>query len=73
MESPTHASPKSDLSVVEVRRNLAEMRKQWRSSRPDAPFHTSACVGDAAAPLTISQFAFCFVQGHHRQRRALAK
>lgn len=58
--------PQSDLSVVDVRRHLNEMRKVWRGNRPAAPFYASTPLGDGS--LTMSEFAFLFVQSHHRQR-----
>lgn len=58
---------KSDMSVVEVRRHLHEMRKMWRGNEPATPFYTSARL--AESDLTVSEFAFLFVQSHHRQRK----
>ena len=67
MEARRPTQP-TNLSVVEVRRNLNEMRKLWRSHRPSAPFYASAPLPNST--LTGAEFAFLFVQSHHRQRSA---
>ena len=56
----------SDLSVVEVRRHLHEMRQMWRSNDPSKPFYSSARL--ANSPMRVTDFAFAFVRAHHRQR-----
>ena len=69
MDAPTPGqSEKSKMNVIEVRRNLNEMRKLWRTSGPEAPFYSSHLFNDSQ--LSIAEFSFRFVQSHHRQRPA---
>ena len=61
---PDH--PQSDLSVVEVRRHLHEMRQMWKSNDPSKPFYSSTKLANTSTRIT--EFAFAFVRAHHRQR-----
>ena len=58
----------SDMTVVEVRRNLSELRKLWRNNSPTDPFHSSMIL--KSSDLSASEFAFRFVRSHHRNRDA---
>ena len=52
-------------SVVEVRRNLNDIRKTWRASQPNTAFYSNFRLASGAP---ASHFAFRFVLSHHKQR-----
>ena len=54
-----------EMSVAEVRKALAQMRKYWNSHSAVQPF----CPAQILIPnMTISEFSFKFVMGHHAKR-----
>ena len=56
----------TDMSVAEVRKALSHMRREWQKHscvRPFFPCHTLP-----TSEMTISEFAFRFVMGHHHKR-----
>ena len=67
MEGDKKSDNAGNLNVVQVRRYLNEMRQRWHASTPQKPFFANACL-DSEPSLTLSEFAFRFVQSHHQQR-----
>jgi hypothetical protein len=57
------------LTVADVRRCLDRVRKSW-SELDQAHFSLLTPVDDT---LTIQEFCFRFVLGHHRKRHAKVK
>ena len=60
-----------DMSVAEVRKALAFMRKEWAAHKCVRPFFPSQQLPDSEA--TVSNFAFRFVMGHHHKRHKNTK
>ena len=56
----------NDMTVADVRKSLSTMRKEWASHSCVDPFFPSKKLSD----LTIAEFAFKFVMGHHAKRHA---
>lgn len=56
----------SDLSVAEVRKALAFMRREWAAHSCVQPFFP--CQPLPNCELTVSEFSFRFVMGHHHKR-----
>lgn len=56
----------TDMSVAEVRKALAFMRKEWSKHSSVVPFFS--CRPLPNTDLVISDFAFRFVMGHHHKR-----
>ena len=54
-----------DMSVADVRKALALMRKEWYKHSSVQPFFPSKLLTDK---LTMADFAFKFVMGHHEKR-----
>ena len=50
------------MSVADVRRHLNEIRKMWRGHSPHTPFYASAPLQTTPRVLSVSEFAFGFVQ-----------
>ena len=57
----------NNMSVADVRKALSNMRKEWTKHSVVHPFFPSYYVTEE---LTISEFAFKFVMGHHAKRHA---
>lgn len=57
----------SDMSVADVRKALSNIRKEWQRHSYVHPFFPSKKLTD---DMTISEFAFKFVMGHHAKRHA---
>jgi hypothetical protein len=60
-----------DLSVAEVRKSLALIRKKWDAAKSDPtapPLYPSEEIGTGVA--TVESFALKFVVGHHTRRQA---
>jgi hypothetical protein len=57
----------NNMSVADVRKALSNMRKEWTKHSVVHPFFPSYHVTEE---LTISEFAFKFVMGHHAKRHA---
>lgn len=57
----------NDMSVAEVRKSLATMRREWSKHSCIQPFFPAYKLTD---DLTVSEFAFKFVMGHHAKRHA---
>ena len=55
-----------DMSVAEVRKSLAFMRKEWSKHSRVMPFFPSQSLPNT--DMMISDFAFRFVMGHHHKR-----
>lgn len=55
-----------DMSVAKVRKSLSYMRKEWSRHSCVLPFFP--CVRLPDTDITISEFAFRFVMGHHHKR-----
>jgi len=55
-----------DMSVAEVRKSLAYMRKEWARHSRVMPFFPSQTLPNSS--LMVSDFAFRFVMGHHHKR-----
>lgn len=56
-----------NMSVADVRKALALMRKEWTNHTFVQPFFPSKKLID---DMTIAEFAFRFVMGHHAKRHA---
>jgi len=54
------------MSVAEVRKSLAFIRKEWSAHSGVHPFYPSNTL--VGSNMTISEFAFRFVMGHHEKR-----
>ena len=63
----TMTSAISNMSVADVRKALANMRKDWAKHSCVQPFFTSAKLTEE---LSVSEFAFKFVMGHHHKRHS---
>lgn len=55
-----------NMTVAEVRKSLAHMRKEWSNHSRVMPFFPSQMLPNSS--LAISDFAFRFVMGHHHKR-----
>lgn len=66
VEEKTLTSAITDMSVAEVRKALSHMRREWQKHSCVHPFFP--CQMLPASSLTISEFAFRFVMGHHHKR-----
>ena len=64
-EERTMTSAIQSMSVADVRKSLACMRKEWSKHECVQPFFPSKKITEE---LTISNFAFKFVMGHHAKR-----
>ena len=65
-EDRTITSAIQDMTVAEVRKSLAYMRKEWSKHSRVMPFFPSQLLPNS--PLMVSDFAFRFVMGHHHKR-----
>lgn len=54
-----------DMSVAEVRKALSQMRKEWNRHSVMKPFYPCKTL---TSNLSISEFSFQFVMGHHHKR-----
>lgn len=54
-----------DMSVAEVRKALAQMRKEWSQHSVMRPFFPCKVL---IKDISTSEFAFQFVMGHHHKR-----
>ena len=57
----------SDMSVADVRKSLSNMRKEWTKHSAVNPFFPTKLI---RPDMTISEFAFKFIMGHHAKRHA---
>ena len=55
-------------TITRVRRCLNEVRRRWAAHSPASPLRLCDRLDDDGRSLTISEFAFEFVRGHHKQR-----
>ena len=55
-----------NMSVAEVRKALSFMRKEWTKHSCVMPFFPCHILPGSA--LSVSEFAFRFVMGHHHKR-----
>lgn len=62
----TMTSAINDMSVAEVRKALSHMRKEWANHSSVHPFFP--CRHLPNHELSVSDFAFRFVMGHHHKR-----
>lgn len=56
-----------EMSVADVRKALSNMRKEWQKHNYVQPFFPSKQLTDN---MSVSEFAFKFVMGHHAKRHA---
>lgn len=63
----TMTSAITDMSVAEVRKALSHMRKEWGKHSCVMPFFPCQTLPHTE-DLSISEFAFRFVMGHHHKR-----
>lgn len=56
----------NSMTVAEVRKALAHMRKEWSRHSSVHPFFP--CQPMPSTTMTVSEFAFRFVMGHHHKR-----
>ena len=61
-----YTSAVREMSVAEVRKALSHMRREWGRHSCVLPFFPCQQLPDTS--LTISEFAFKFVMGHHHKR-----
>lgn len=66
-EDRSMTSAIDSMTVADVRKSLAFMRKEWLRHSCVNPFFPSKKLSEN---LTISEFAFKFVMGHHAKRHA---
>ena len=57
----------SHMSVAEVRKALSFMRKEWNKHSHVHPFYPCQILPESD-DLSISEFSFRFVMGHHHKR-----
>ena len=63
----------ADITVAEVRKSLAMIRKKWEASKSDSkapPLYPSEDIG--IKDTSVDMFALKFVVGHHSRRQAKA-
>ena len=60
------------LSVADVRRCLDKVRKGWAESESSGHFSLTMVINEEI-PMTIQDFCFKFVLGHHQKRHAKSK
>jgi len=53
------------MTVADVRKSLAVLRKEWESHAKMSPICLSMKVSDS---MCASEFAFLFIMGHHEKR-----
>ena len=63
----TMTSAINDMSVAEVRKALSYMRKEWAIHSCVMPFFPCTKLPNAGG-VSISEFSFRFVMGHHHKR-----
>jgi hypothetical protein len=59
------------MSVADVRKCLADIRKQWQDHSVQNPIrgcHEIACIPKNRTPVMIEEFSFQFISGHHNKR-----
>ena len=66
IDSQSITSAITNMSVADVRKSLAFMRKEWQRHSTVMPFFTSQLL--PSTQFSISEFAFLFVMGHHHKR-----
>lgn len=60
------ASTVNDMTVAEVRKSLSYMRREWLRHSCVLPFFP--CQLLPQTDITVAEFAFRFVMGHHHKR-----
>ena len=65
------------LSVAEVRKCLGKLRINWTYHSQETPMDISSTVWESEnahrPPISMSDFAYRFVIGHHRKRHLKGK
>ena len=62
----------SEISVAEVRKSLAFIRKNWEAAQTDDTVPPMYLVNEIGVRnLTIESFALKFVSGHHARRASV--
>lgn len=69
-QSTCITSSVTDMTVADVRKSLACMRREWLKHSCVLPFFPSQEL--STKEQTISEFAFRFVMGHHHKRHIKA-
>ena len=64
-QRPRVTSAIEGMTMTEVRRDLNLLRKKWTNRNKNEPFLMSLPLENN---LTIEEFAFKFVMGHHLKR-----
>lgn len=59
-----------EMTVAEVRKSLAQMRRDWVNHSAVQPFYPS---DDLVNGMSVAEFAFRFVMGHHQKRHSSAR
>ena len=65
------SSSVSTMSVADVRRALAYIRKSWeeqQTAQHSRPFYISDCISGASNALSVERFSLMFVLAHHTRR-----
>jgi hypothetical protein len=57
----------NNMSVADVRKALSNMRREWSKHSCVQPFYPSKMLTE---DMTIAEFSFKFVMGHHAKRHA---
>jgi len=55
------------MNIADVRKSLAEMRREWAKHSEVRPFLPSSRLGNG---IVVSDFALRFVMGHHAKRQS---
>lgn len=55
-----------DMTVADVRKALSHMRREWQKHSAICPFFPSHALPNS--DMSVSEFAFRFVMGHHYKR-----
>ena len=53
------------MSIAQVRRGLAQLRRSWDEHAPENPISISETLPNY---MTLERFAFLFVLSHHERR-----
>ena len=68
MKNLTHGI--DEMSVAEIRKSLAAIRRDWSRHSPIHPVYTCTVL---AHNMSMAEFCFRFVMGHHAKRHHKAR
>lgn len=61
-----------EMTVPEVRKCLAHMRRKWAGHSCIQPFMPSGPIVVDSMKISMSEFSFRFIMGHHSKRHTRA-